>query len=248
MGNTAAFVPLRNLTADYQTITSTLSTQDVSTYVDPSTPSSVLLGYAAQKEILVDRYQNTDSAVMEFPFSASTGPVFAFLKPLSRGTVNIASTNAFAEPAVDFRTLSNPVDLDVMIKILRYVREYFSTPTMTQLGPVELLPGSDVSTDEAITAMFRSTLVQSSFFHPCCTASMMPRQKGGVVGTDLLVYGVQKLSVVDASIMPLIPGTHLCETVYAVAEKVRCPSDPRSFPRRQVHISRRGINQTLACT
>lgn len=224
VGNTGAFVPLHNLTADYQTIASTLSAQDVSTYADPSTPPTVLLGYAAQKQILVNRYQNTDSAVMEFPFSASTGPVFAFLKPSSRGTIKIASTDPFAEPSVDFRTLSNPVDLKVMIRILQYVRQYFSTPTMAQLGPVELLPGAGVSTEDAITAMFRSLLVQPSFFHPCCTAAMMPRAKGGVVGTDLLVYGVKKLSVVDASIMPLIPGTHLCETVYAVAEKVRFPA------------------------
>lgn len=39
------------------------------------------------------------------------------------------------------------------------------------------------------------------------------------MGKDLLVHGVQKVSVVDASVMPLIPATHLQLTVYAVAEK-----------------------------
>lgn len=39
------------------------------------------------------------------------------------------------------------------------------------------------------------------------------------MGSDLLVYGVKGVSVVDASLMPLIPATHLQLTVYAVAEK-----------------------------
>lgn len=39
------------------------------------------------------------------------------------------------------------------------------------------------------------------------------------MAADLRVYGTRKLSVVDASLMPLVPATHLQLTVYAVAEK-----------------------------
>ena len=49
----------------------------------------------------------------------------------------------------------------------------------------------------------------------------MPLELGGVVGSDLLVYGVMGLSVVDVSMIPLVPSTNLCATVYAVAEKER---------------------------
>lgn len=221
VGNTGAFVPLQNLTDDFEIIAANLTAQNLSSYTDASTSASVLAGYEAQKQILVNRYLDVGSAVMEFPFSASEGPVFALLKPMSRGTITIASNDAMVEPIIDFRTLSNPVDLDILIRILLFARAFFNTPTMAQLGPVEMLPGSDVFSDVAITAVFRSLLVQPSFFHPCCTAAMSPRSKGGVVGPDLLVYGVRRLSVVDASIVPLIPGAHLCETVYAIAEKVR---------------------------
>jgi choline dehydrogenase len=48
---------------------------------------------------------------------------------------------------------------------------------------------------------------------------MMPRELGGVVGQDLLVYGVTGLSVVDASVMPMLPAAYTQQTVYAVAEK-----------------------------
>jgi choline dehydrogenase-like flavoprotein len=48
---------------------------------------------------------------------------------------------------------------------------------------------------------------------------MMPLELGGVVSDQLLVYGVKQLSIVDASIIPLIPVTHLQATTYAIAEK-----------------------------
>lgn len=48
---------------------------------------------------------------------------------------------------------------------------------------------------------------------------MMPEELGGCVNTELQVYGTRKLSVVDASIIPMIPATHLQATVYAIAER-----------------------------
>jgi choline dehydrogenase-like flavoprotein len=59
-----------------------------------------------------------------------------------------------------------------------------------------------------------------SSFHPIGTAAMMPQKLGGVVDENLLVYGVKGLSIVDASIMPDLPGSYTQQTVYAVAEKV----------------------------
>ena len=52
---------------------------------------------------------------------------------------------------------------------------------------------------------------------------MMPLKYGGVVDTHLKVYGMKNLRIVDAGIMPLIPGTHLQAPVYAIAEKVILP-------------------------
>ncbi|KAF2749668.1 GMC oxidoreductase [Sporormia fimetaria CBS 119925] len=219
LGNAGAFVPLLNLTSQYKNIASTLSSQSASTYVDPSTPASVLKGYAAQLKILANRFTRTDNAVMELPFAGQASPVVAFLKPASRGTIKITNSDIGTEPAIDTRTIANPVDLKIMMELLKFARKYFKTPTMSKLGPVELLPGPDVDTDAEIEGIFRAALVQPSFYHVCCTAAMGPRANGGVVGTNLLVHGVSRLSVVDASVMPMVPGTHTCETVYAIAEK-----------------------------
>jgi choline dehydrogenase-like flavoprotein len=50
---------------------------------------------------------------------------------------------------------------------------------------------------------------------------MMPLELGGVVDEDLIVYGIEQLSIVDSSVVPLLVGATLQSTVYAVVERVR---------------------------
>lgn len=93
-----------------------------------------------------------------------------------------------------------------------------ATDAIQELVPTELLPGANVTSDEDILAYAKSSA--STMFHPSGTSAMMPRELGGVVDSSLRVYGVKNLRVVDASIIPLIPATHIVSTVYAIAEKV----------------------------
>ncbi|KAL8804198.1 MAG: hypothetical protein Q9200_005922, partial [Gallowayella weberi] len=72
--------------------------------------------------------------------------------------------------------------------------------------------------DRAIEAAVRN-ITTSTWSHPVGTCAMLPRKYGGVVDSGLKVYGVQGLSVVDASVMPMIVASHTSSTVYAVAEK-----------------------------
>jgi len=92
-------------------------------------------------------------------------------------------------------------------------------PSLAQFSPRELRPGANITNDLDIHAALSSTLSPSTF-HPVGTAAMLPLDLGGVVNQDFLVYGVEKLSVVDASIMPELPGAYTQQTVYAVAEMV----------------------------
>jgi len=48
---------------------------------------------------------------------------------------------------------------------------------------------------------------------------MLPLSKGGVVDSELKVYGVKGLRIVDASVMPIIPDQHTVGPVYMIAEK-----------------------------
>ena len=103
-----------------------------------------------------------------------------------------------------------------------------ATEAMIELGPTELAPGANLMTDKDIGEALRQQ-AQPTYSHLTSTCSMMKREYGGVVDPTLQVYGVEGLSVVDSSIMPLIPTAHTSATVYAVAEKVRLIF-PTRFP------------------
>ena len=105
------------------------------------------------------------------------------------------------------------------VEMLKFTRRFWATPTMSQFDPVELSPGAAYNTTAEILAVFKAGVLTPTFSHPSCACPMMPLEYGGVVSPELLVYGVEHLSVVDVSIIPIIPATHLCGTVYAIAEK-----------------------------
>ncbi|CAI4218730.1 unnamed protein product [Parascedosporium putredinis] len=109
--------------------------------------------------------------------------------PVSRGTVTLNATDPEAEVIVDYRAASNPVDIDIMVEAVKFFRRFITTGDLAVV------------------------------YHPVGTAAKMPRKWGGVVDEELLVYGVEGLSVVDASIMPTLVGSTTSMTVYAIAEK-----------------------------
>jgi choline dehydrogenase-like flavoprotein len=49
---------------------------------------------------------------------------------------------------------------------------------------------------------------------------MLPREDGGVVNSQLRVYRVRNLRVVDTSIIPLNIRGNICSAVYAIAERM----------------------------
>ena len=159
------------------------------------------------------------SSVLEFPIQAGGSSPLVYTKGYSRGTILLDPANRYAEPLLDYRTFTNPTDVQIAIETMRWVRRYWQTPSAQSLGPVEQSPGANLMSDADLEeAVRRST--SSTTAHLSGTNSMMPRELGGVVSPELTVYGVTGLSVGDSSIMPLIPGAHICSSVYAVAEKV----------------------------
>src|SRR5690606_7282359 len=98
-------------------------------------------------------------------------------------------------------------------------RKTLTTPLLAPTSPVE---GGPFVGLPAYSSQLESTIRQTalvSLMHPCGTAAMTKKEWGGVVDSDLLVYGTSNLWVVDASVIPTVPGTHIVHTVYAVAEK-----------------------------
>lgn len=137
---------------------------------------------------------------------------------LSHGTVNINVSEPYAEPIVDYRALSNPMDMEVMIENIGFLRRYLRSPELIPYGPLETSPGADVQGKD-LEEWIRNSIVPSNF-HPIATAAKMPREMGGVVDEELFVHGTKRLRIADGSIMPMLPGANTQQTCYMIGEKV----------------------------
>jgi hypothetical protein len=184
-------------------------------------------GYRAQQAALAKAMRGTDAAFYNY-FLRGTNEegAIVFLHPTSRGTVLLNTTNpVFGEPLVDYRALSNPADAEILVEFVHFTRRLMRESRFRTWGPVELSPGANLTTSEQLVGAIRRSMNPSTF-HPVGTAAMMPRRLGGVVDENLLVYGVNGLSIADASVIPDLPGAYTQQTVYAIGEKVRF--DPSS--------------------
>lgn len=81
-------------------------------------------------------------------------------------------------------------------------------------------PKPEVLEDDAALAEYIRANLETAH-HPIGTASMMPRELGGVVGPDLRVYGCKGLRVADASILPIQLAAHPQVRAASSAQKAR---------------------------
>lgn len=235
MSNTAIFVSLPNLTADYSTITGKIRDMvadgSAATYLpaDYSSDATMVAGYNDQLSIIADFLENPEAPSLESGFATGMSLNAINLHQLSRGTVRLDSEDHLAQPILDYRTGSNPIDFDVYQAHVNFLRKTIATDSLQQYGAVEITPGEAAQNGTDLTAYIKSRMT-FSFLHPCCTAAMLPPEKGGVVGPDLKVHGAAGLRVVDMSILPFLPSSHLSQLAYAVGEKVSANHSGLHFP------------------
>jgi choline dehydrogenase-like flavoprotein len=201
-------------------IAQTLLSQNARDYLPSTYNKALLRGFEEQRNALVAQYLSNNSSVTAGGIPGNGFSVRILLKPASRGTVSIDPSNPLSPPIVQYNTLSNPSDVALLLAMVRHTRAFWNQPALAKFSPVERQPGAQYQSDEeVIFALTKLGFLLPGLAHPSCTCAMMPERLGGCVGPDLKVYGVKGLSVVDASVLPMIVGAPLQATVYAVAEK-----------------------------
>lgn len=220
-GSSLSFLSLPQITSNYSAIVAQLKAQKARDFLPSAYDNAALLkGYEAQRSIVLGMLSGNDAAAGEMPMAPFGYSIGALQRPSSRGTVYLDPANKYGPPIVNYNTFMNPVDKGIIVAMVRWWRQHWARPELAVFSPVEVTPGVQVQSDEDIlNALVGSRAVSPSFAHPSGACAMMPEKLGGCVGSDLRVYGTTGLSVVDASILPLIPATHLQATMYAVAEK-----------------------------
>ena len=137
--------------------------------------------------------------------------------PLSKGSVHISSRNISVKPIINPNYLSHPYDLQAATNLAKFLRTIASTAPLKDVWTEEYEPGKAVQSDEDWEKYALANTL--SIYHPVGTAALLPEKDGGVVDSELKVYGTKRLRVVDASIIPLLPSAHIQTLVYGIAER-----------------------------
>ena len=154
------------------------------------------------------------SLAREHGFQAHVGP----MRSKSRGFVRLTSADARDKPRILFNYLRHPDDLVEMRACVRLTREIFAQPAFDPYRGREIQPGKDVVSDEQIDAFVRAKV--ESAYHPSCTCRMGRRgDPMAIVDPEGRVMGVERLRVVDSSIMPSITTGNLNAPTIMLAEK-----------------------------
>ena len=138
------------------------------------------------------------------------------LRPQSRGSVTIRSTDPDDKPLIRPNYLSTPGDRTVAANSLHLTRRIMAQAPLAPFTPQEYLPGIEFESDEDLAK--KAGDIGTTIFHPVGTARM-GSDADAVVDDQLRVHGIDGLRVVDASIMPTITSGNTNSPTVMIAEK-----------------------------
>lgn len=142
--------------------------------------------------------------------------VALLLRPESRGSVTLRSSDPLDAPRIQPNYLADERDRAALLRGTRLVRQITATPPLAQLRRTERLPGDEAQSDDELLAAIRTYAENGD--HPVGTARM-GRDAMAVVDERLRVHGLRGVRVVDASIMPTVPGGNTNTPTIMIAER-----------------------------
>jgi choline dehydrogenase-like flavoprotein len=152
-------------------------------------------------------------------FPAFTASV-ANLRPTSRGHVRLRSRDPADAPAIKPNYLSTDEDRRIAVNAIRLTRRIVAQPALAPFHPAEYLPGATVRDDDEQALAKAAGDIGTTIFHPVGTAKMgLASDPLTVVDEKLRVAGIDRLRVIDASVMPTITSGNTNAPTMMIAEK-----------------------------
>ncbi len=149
------------------------------------------------------------------PFSGITASVCQ-LRPESRGTIMIKSSDPHVYPSIQPGYLSTTVDQETAVAAMRMSRAIAGSKAMSPFIVAERVPGEAAETDGELLDAART--ISQTIYHPTSTCKM-GSDVGAVVDDRLRVHGVKGLRIADASIMPTIVSGNTNAPTIMIGEK-----------------------------
>jgi choline dehydrogenase len=138
------------------------------------------------------------------------------LRPESRGHIHVKSADVSVQPDIVSNYLEADLDRHTIIEALKIGRNIVSKAPFADMVVRETAPGTDAQSDDELFAFARD--YGTTIFHPCGTCKMGVDPMA-VVNPRLQVLGIEKLRVVDASVMPTMTSGNTNAPTIMIAEK-----------------------------
>jgi len=134
----------------------------------------------------------------------------------SRGQLAIRSTDPFDQPRIEPNYFAEELDRKTIVGGMQMLREIFRQKSFRDLWDVEMAPGEAVATEAGLWDFARTT--GGTVFH-CVGTCRMGSDEKSVLDPQLRVRGIDRLRVVDASVMPQITSANTNATSLMIGEK-----------------------------
>jgi choline dehydrogenase len=136
--------------------------------------------------------------------------------PDSRGSVRIRSADPLAPPRIETNYLREGIDGRTLVAGIRMLREIYRQPSFRELWEEEVLPGPKAASDAELLDFARRH--GGTVFH-CVGTCRMGSDARSVVDPQLRVRGVERLRVIDASVMPVVTSANTNAASLVIGEK-----------------------------
>jgi choline dehydrogenase len=150
------------------------------------------------------------------PRGGFMGSRIILLHPESRGRVSLRDADPASKPVIVHNYLAAERDRETLRDGIKTARRIYATEPLKDMVGDEIFPGAAVEGDAALDVFIRETA--NTMYHPVGTCRM-GIDEAAVVDGELKVRGVAGLRVIDASVMPTVPGGHTNAPTIMIAEK-----------------------------
>lgn len=138
------------------------------------------------------------------------------VRPESRGWIRLRSKNPAEAPLIQPNYLQAESDVQTLLEGVRLAQRIAQAPALERYRGEAFLPGAGVQSEADLIAYIRE--MAETLYHPSGTCRMGV-DEGAVVDPQLRVRGIDRLRVVDASVMPEVVSGNTNAPTYMIAEK-----------------------------
>ena len=166
-------------------------------------------------QIHVSAYSADRVGAAMHPFPGITSSV-CILRPQSRGHCHVTGSDPATQPEIVHNYLKEEYDREIAVRSVELVRRIAASPALARFEPEEIAPGAACRSQDELLDYARR--IVTTTFHPVGTCRM-GRDRLAVVDDRLKVHGLDRLRVVDASVMPTIVSGNTAAPTVMIAEK-----------------------------